>query len=61
MGGSALGAKSIYKFLEHKIKKKFLFLNNLDENKINEVNKEKQFYVFISKSGNTIETLVNIN
>ena len=61
MGGSTLGAKSIYSFLEHKIKKKFFFLDNLDENKINEVNKEKQFYIFISKSGNTIETLVNIN
>ena len=61
MGGSTLGAKSIYKFFEHKIKKKFLFLDNLDENKINEVNKEKQFYIFISKSGDTIETLININ
>ena len=33
MGGSALGAKSIYEFLKHKIKKKFSFIDNLNTNK----------------------------
>ena len=31
MGGSILGSEAIYKFLKHKIKKKFFFLNNLDK------------------------------
>ena len=60
MGGSILASKSIYSFLEYKIKKKFIFLDNLDEIKIKEINKEKYFFIFISKSGNTIETLINI-
>ena len=29
MGGSILGAEAIYNFLKFKIKKKFIFLNNL--------------------------------
>ena len=29
MGGSSLGAKSIYSFLKYKIKKKFIFIDNL--------------------------------
>ena len=29
MGGSILGTKTIYEFLKHKIKKKFLFIDNL--------------------------------
>ena len=29
MGGSVLGAEAIYNFLKFKIKKKFIFLNNL--------------------------------
>ena len=29
MGGSILGTQTIYEFLEHKIKKKFKFINNL--------------------------------
>ena len=29
MGGSILGAQAIYDFLNHKIKKKFFFYNNL--------------------------------
>ena len=34
MGGSILGAEAIYFFLKRKIKKKFIFLNNLDYVKI---------------------------
>ena len=29
MGGSILGAKAIYDFLKYKIKKNFLFIDNL--------------------------------
>ena len=63
LGGSVLGAKAIYSFLRNKIKKKFNFIDNLSE--INLLNKnEKKFKeanIFISKSGNTLETIVNLN
>lgn len=65
MGGSILGTKAIYCFLQHKIKKDFLFLDNLNENEIRElIYKEKLnnvLFIIVSKSGNTIETLTNIN
>ena len=58
MGGSTLGAQAIYSFLKHKIKKKFKFIDNLNSNYIQ--NKNKNFTnLIISKSGNTIETIVN--
>ena len=40
MGGSTLGAQSIYDFLRKKIKKNFLFINNLqvDQKKIQKKN-----------------------
>ncbi len=59
MGGSTLGTQSIYDFLKHKIKKNFLFINNLQPN----IKKEKKKFLnlVISKSGNTIETIVNSN
>ena len=60
MGGSSLGAQAIYDFLKHKIKKNFLFINNLQNN--NKLIKEKKYTnLIISKSGNTIETIVNAN
>ena len=34
MGGSILGAQAIYDFLKYKIKKNFLFINNIDSNLI---------------------------
>ena len=60
MGGSSLGAEAIYSFLNKKIRKKFSFVNNIDlsrkkNNKINQLN------IIISKSGNTLETLTNLN
>jgi glucose-6-phosphate isomerase len=65
MGGSILGTKAIHCFLKHKIKKSFLFLDNLDEIKIREMVYEKNLknslFIIVSKSGNTIETLTNIN
>ena len=60
MGGSVLGAEAIYSFLKKKIKKKFTFLNNLkEENKIKD--KNKTLNIIISKSGNTLETITNMN
>ena len=58
MGGSSLGAQAIYDFLSHKIKKKFLFIDNLQNNK---KNLKKAANLIISKSGNTLETIVNTN
>jgi glucose-6-phosphate isomerase len=64
MGGSILGAKVLYSFLKRKIKKNFFFLDNLSEKNILELNSKKfvkPAYIFISKSGNTIETVANMN
>ena len=65
MGGSILGSEAIYEFLQHKIKKDVIFLNNLNENEILKIKKNKNLkkglFIFISKSGNTLETLSNIN
>ena len=65
MGGSILGAKAMYSFLKQKIKKNFLFLDNLDQLKIEQTKKQynlkKSLFIIISKSGNTIETLINCN
>ena len=60
MGGSVLGAETIYNFLKHRIKKKFNFLNNLSFKKIPNTNK-KNINIIISKSGNTLETISNFN
>ena len=60
MGGSSLGAEAIYSFLNRKIRKKFSFVNNIDLSR-NENNKINQFNIIISKSGNTLETLTNLN
>ncbi len=61
MGGSSLGIQAIYNFIKPKIKKKFYFFDNLDEkNKIIKT-KNKSLNLIISKSGNTLETIVNEN
>ncbi len=62
MGGSILGTEAIYNFLQHKIKKKVYFFNDLNEKKIKAFkgkNLSKILFIIISKSGNTIETLAN--
>jgi len=59
MGGSILGAKSIYSFLKHKIKKTFYFVDNFDF--LKKINTKKKINIVISKSGNTLETIVNTN
>ena len=58
MGGSSLGAQAIYDFLKNKIKKKFIFVDNLQGTKKKNVKKIFNNLI-ISKSGNTIETIVN--
>ena len=60
MGGSSLGAKAIFCFLKRKIKKKFSFIDNISSNKLEKFD-HKKFNIVISKSGNTLETLVNFN
>tara|TARA_B100000780_G_scaffold200204_1_gene141768 strand:- start:655 stop:1875 length:1221 start_codon:yes stop_codon:yes gene_type:complete len=65
MGGSTLGAQSIYSYLKKKISKKFIFIDNLDQMKIKQLKEktksENTLFIIISKSGNTIETLINCN
>ena len=65
IGGSALSAKAIYSFFNEKIKKKFIFFDNLDQLKIEKnkkkINLENSLFIIISKSGNTLETLINCN
>tara|TARA_B100000073_G_scaffold329816_1_gene317736 strand:+ start:41 stop:361 length:321 start_codon:yes stop_codon:yes gene_type:complete len=41
MGGSIMGSRSIYSFLKDKIKKKFYFIDNFENNKIEEIKKKK--------------------
>ena len=63
MGGSILGSKAIYFFLRNKIKKKFYFFDDINEKKLlnfkKKENFKKVFFLIISKSGNTVETLSN--
>ena len=58
MGGSSLGAKAIYSFLKPKIKKKFIFTDNLNSIE-NHKKTNKYLNIIISKSGNTLETISN--
>ena len=65
MGGSSLGAEAIYSFCNDKVKKNFIFLNNLDQIQIDKIKKKINFkdilFIIVSKSGNTLETLINSN
>ena len=60
MGGSSLGTEAIYDFLRKKIKKNFSFINDLDVSNKNDKNKNCLNLV-VSKSGETLETIVNTN
>ena len=60
MGGSTLGTEAIYDFLNHKIKKKFKFYNNLQNYPFLKSN-VKKLNLIISNSGNTLETITNFN
>ena len=53
-----MGTQAIYDFLKTKIKKNFEFIDNLQSKK---KKKKKNINLIISKSGNTIETIVNAN
>ena len=60
MGGSTLGTQTIYDFLKSKIKKNISYIKNLQNTQ--KKNKKKKFTnIVVSKSGNTIETIVNFN
>ena len=59
MGGSSLGTKAIYNFLKKKINKNVTFSDNLNLNNL--IKKKKKLNLIISKSGNTLETVVNFN
>ena len=61
MGGSTLGTEAIYDFLKKKIKKKFTFINNLNNNENYFQDKNINLNLIISKSGNTLETITNAN
>jgi len=60
VGGSILGAKAIFSFLSNTIKKKISFIDNLE---IDNLTKTRKNYtnLIISKSGNTLETIINSN
>ena len=60
LGGSSLCIKAIYDFLKFKIKKKVYFYDNLDVS-IPKIVKNKNLDIIISKSGTTLETIVNQN
>ena len=60
MGGSVLGSQAIYYFLKEKIKKKFFFIDNFTP-LIKNNHKSKVNNLIISKSGNTLETISNVN
>ena len=59
MGGSILGTKAIYNFLKPN-SKKFTFIDNLPSFDLSKSNKKKVTLV-VSKSGNTLETISNVN
>ena len=61
MGGSILGSEAIYNFLKKRIKKKLTFINNLNSNASYFKDKNINLNLIISKSGNTLETISNVN
>ena len=60
MGGSTLGTQTIYEFFKDIVKKDFVFIDNLRQKKLN-IKNNKSVNLVVSKSGNTIETVVNSN
>jgi glucose-6-phosphate isomerase len=61
MGGSILGSEAIHSFLKKKIEKNFYFVNDLKNSENYLKNKKINLNLIISKSGNTLETIVNSN
>ncbi len=60
LGGSSLCIKAIYNFLSFKIRKKVYFYDNLNV-PVPKIDKNKNLDIVISKSGSTLETIVNQN
>ena len=60
LGGSSLCIKAIYDFFRLKIRKKIFFYNNLDV-AVSKPVKNKNLDIIISKSGSTLETIINQN
>jgi len=58
MGGSILGIQAIHDYLKYKIKKELFFFDNIETN-LKKIKKGTN--LIISKSGNTLETIVNSN
>ncbi len=59
MGGSTLGTQAIYSFFKQKINKEFNFIDNLDN--YNFSKNKNTLNLVVSKSGNTLETITNLN
>ena len=63
MGGSILGTKAMYSFLNTKVKKEVFFFDNLDLSlniKFKKIkNLKNSCFIVVSKSGNTLETITN--
>jgi glucose-6-phosphate isomerase len=63
IGGSSLGASAIYDFLQHKYRfeRELIFLESTDPvdilSKLDSIDLDEAFFVIISKSGTTIETI----
>ena len=60
IGGSILGVKTIFSFLKTKQKRSYEFIDNLNNISFKK-KKKKKLNIIISKSGNTLETIVNAN
>ncbi len=60
LGGSSLCIRAIYDFLRLKIRKKVYFYDNLGVT-VPKIVKNKNLDIIISKSGSTLETIVNQN
>ena len=60
LGGSSLCIKAIYDFLRFKIRKKVYFYDNLNI-AVPKLAKNKNLDIVISKSGSTLETIINQN
>ena len=60
LGGSSLCIKAIYNFLRFKIRKKVYFYDDLNV-PVPKIDKNKNLDIVISKSGSTLETIVNQN
>jgi len=61
LGGSSLCIKAIYDFLRFKIKKRVYFYDNLNVTVPKTKVKNKNLDIIISKSGSTLETIINQN